>query len=98
MAYKIVWTKRAFLRLNDLIEHLEREWGKDVTGRFVSHVFRTIDLISEFPQIGSVEIAEENIRGFLISEQTKLFYRIKGRRIILLTLFDTRQNPSKKFQ
>jgi hypothetical protein len=33
--------------------------------------------------------------GFLITKHNKLYYRIEGDIIYMITLFDTRQNPKK---
>lgn len=46
--------------------------------------------------MGSLEVPEKAIRGFQFTKQTRIFYRIKGNQIIILTLFDVRQNPDKK--
>ncbi len=42
---------------------------------------------------------EDTRNGFLITKQTRLFYRIKVKveNITLLNFFDTRQEGSKKF-
>lgn len=33
MAKKIVWTKRANIKFNNIIDYLEKEWGSNVNGR-----------------------------------------------------------------
>ena len=55
-----------------------------------------LDLLEDFPEIGVVEVIEKQIRGFQLTKQTRIFYRIKGERIIILTFFDVRQDPKKK--
>ena len=44
--------------------------------------------------MGSIE--QEDIRGFQLSRQTRILYRIKRDKIIVLSFFDVRQNPKKK--
>ena len=41
---------------------------------------------------------EKKIRGFQISRQTRLFYRVRGNRITILTFFDNRQDPKKRIR
>ncbi|MCG2590341.1 hypothetical protein [Rhodohalobacter sulfatireducens] len=56
------------------------------------------DLVELFPELGSIEYAHKKIRGFQLSKQTRVFYRIKDHQIIILSFFDVRENPEKKPQ
>ena len=73
MAKKIVWTKRANLKFNGVIDYLEQEWGHGVTESFVKRAFDIIELISDQPELGTLENYEKNIRGFLLTKHTRLF-------------------------
>jgi hypothetical protein len=46
--------------------------------------------------MGTLEIKEKNLRGFQLTNQTRVFYRVKKNCIIILTLIDSRQNPKKR--
>ncbi len=96
MALKIVWSKRASLKFDQIISYLVDEWGEKSAKQFIGRVFDFLEILSEFPEIGSVENKEKNIRGFTIVKQVNIYYRIKGDSIILILFFDTRQNPKKK--
>jgi hypothetical protein len=50
----------------------------------------------EFPEIGTLENVERNIRGFVIVRQITIFYKVSGNKIILLDFFDNRQEPKKR--
>ena len=54
------------------------------------------EILSEYPQIGSVEINEKKVRGIIITKHNKLFYRFNENEIIILNIFDTRQDPKEK--
>jgi len=41
---------------------------------------------------------KDDIKGFQLSSQTRILYRIKKEKIIVLAFFDVRQNPKKKFR
>lgn len=97
MARKIIWTKRANLKFNKIIDYLEKEWGKNVTESFVRKAYGIIELISEQPKLGTMENPEKNIRGFLLTKHNRLFYRVTEKSIILLNFFDTRSKPNRKF-
>jgi len=96
MALKIYWTKRADQKFTQITEYLVKEWGESVAKAFTKKVYDFLDILSEFPEIGTVEHKEKDIRGFTIIKQVNLFYRISRDRIILLNFFDNRQHPKKK--
>ncbi len=96
MALDIYWSKRADKKFDKIIGYLDEEWGEAVTKAFVKKVYDFIDILIEFPEIGSIEHAERNIRGFVIVKQLTLFYKIQDDKIILLNFFDNRQNPKRK--
>ena len=49
-----------------------------------------------YEEIGRLEKEGTGIRGFVISRHNTVLYRIKGETIIILRLFDNRQNPKRK--
>ena len=53
-------------------------------------------MISEFPEIGSLENTDLNIRGFVIVKQITIFYQVRNEMIIILNFYDNRQRPKSK--
>ena len=96
MALKIVWSKRAKTKFDQIISYLINEWGENSAKQFIVKVFDFLDLLTEYPEIGSIENKEKNIRGFTIVRQVNIYYRIKGDTIIIILFFDNRQHPKKK--
>ncbi len=96
MALKIYWTKRADKKFDQILDYLLVEWGESVAKAFTRKVYDFLDILSEFPEIGTIENKEKGIRGFTIIKQVNLFYRISGDKVILLNFFDNRQHPKKK--
>jgi len=96
MAERIVWTIRARKSFNRIISFLEEEWGERVTANFVRRAYDIIELLAEHPSLGSLEKADEQIRGFPITEHNRLFYRVTEDGIILLNFFDTRSGKRRK--
>ena len=93
---KIVWTKKAQRRLAEILEYIQLEFGDQATQSFTTKTKDFTRLLSEFPDIGAAEIKGKNLRGFQLTKQTRVFYRLKDDQIIILTLFDTRQDPKKR--
>lgn len=88
--------KRADKKFDEIIEYLLQEWGETVTKAFVKKVYDFLDILIEFPEIGSIEHVEKNIRGFVIVKQLTVFYKIENDKIVLLNFFDNKQNPKRK--
>lgn len=96
MALKILWSKRADKKFDKILEYLLEEWGERITGNFVKKVYNFLEILSEYPEIGTIENEEKGIRGFTVVKEIDLFYKVTGDKIILLDFFDNRQSPEKK--
>ena len=96
MALEIKWSKKADRSFDSIIAYLNGEFGKTTTSNFVRKVHEFIDLLCEFPELGTEENKDLNIRGFVIIKQVKIFYKIRNQNIILLNFYDNRQRPKKK--
>ena len=96
MALEIKWSKKADRSLDSIIDYLNGEFGEITTTKFVRKVYEFIDLLSEYPELGTEENKELNIRGFVIVKQVTIFYKVRNQRITLLNFYDNRQKPKKK--
>jgi plasmid stabilization system protein ParE len=96
MALEIVWTRKAAIDFNDIQDYLFSTWGESSVKKFTNKVFNFLELLSEFPLIGTMENKESNIRGFVIVKQLTLFYQVRDNRIILLRFYDNRQDPKPR--
>ena len=95
---KISFTKRAQKNYNSIKFYISEEWGEGTAKAFEQKTIDFLALLKEFPEMGSVEFPDKQIRGFQLSKQTRILYRIKNKNIILLAFFDARQNPKKKLR
>jgi len=96
MALELYWSKRADKKFDTILEYLLLEWGESITKSFVKEIYDFLDILSEFPEIGTIENKEKGIRGFTVIKQIDLYYKIEGSKIIIINFFDNRQNPKKK--
>ena len=78
MAKKIVWTRAANYKFNKIIDYLEQEWGHNVTRNFVRKTYDIIELISDQPELGTVENKEKTIRGFVLTKHNRVFLQSNG--------------------
>jgi plasmid stabilization system protein ParE len=96
VALKIKWSKRADNSFDQIIEYLNAEWGEQVAQAFVRKTYDFLAILAEFPEIGSMQVQQKAIRGFVLIKQVIVFYKVQGSSIILIDFFDTRQDPKKK--
>ncbi len=96
MARIVQWSKHADRKYDKILEYLLDEWGENVTKAFVKRTFEFLDLLVDFPEIGSVENADRQIRGFVLIKQLTVFYKIKGDTIVILNFYDNRQRPKRR--
>ena len=68
MALEIRWTTRADIKLDHIIIYLETEWSESVVKAFMRKFYDFLDILSEFPEIGSMQYPEKKIRGFSITK------------------------------
>ncbi len=87
MALKIYWTKRADKKFDQILNYLQDEWGESVANAFIRKVYDFLNILSEFPEIGTIENKGKEIRGFTIIKQINVFYRIFRRHIHTIKLF-----------
>ncbi|HQQ97085.1 MAG TPA: type II toxin-antitoxin system RelE/ParE family toxin [Cyclobacteriaceae bacterium] len=93
---KLVWTERAQRRMGEILDYIEKEFGTNARQSFRLRTQDFTRILIEFPEMGTLELKEKNLRGFQLTRQTRVFYRVKKDSIVILTLFDSRQNPKKK--
>ena len=96
MALIIRWKTRADINLDRLIIYLETEWGESVVQAFMRKLYDFLEILSEFPEIGSMQYPEKRIRGFALTKQVSIFYRVDDNQIVLLDIFDNRSDPKMK--
>ena len=87
-------TPRAERNFDSIVDYIKQKWGEKTAKEFVQKVDEIFKLLKNYPLMGKVE--KNDIRGFQLSPQTRILYRIRDNKTIILALFDVRQDPKKK--
>ncbi|MBJ7882981.1 type II toxin-antitoxin system RelE/ParE family toxin [Gelidibacter salicanalis] len=95
MSRKVVVSKTAEKKLDKLFEYLITEWSVKVKTDFVEKLDSSIEIIKKQPEIFPESKKAKGLKKCVITKQTTLFYRYNSKRINIVMLFDTRQNPNK---
>lgn len=90
-------SKSAEEKLLKLTEYLLENWGLKAKKDFINKLTEKIDQIALQPQSCPQSSAFKNLYKCVVTKQTTFYYRISAvpKAIEIITIFDTRQNPSK---
>ena len=95
MSRKVVISKTAERKLENLFEYLIEKWSVKVKEDFIEKLDSSIEIIKNQPGIFPESKKGKGLRKCVITKQSTLYYRYNSKRINIVTLFDTRQNPNK---
>ncbi|MBX2962336.1 MAG: type II toxin-antitoxin system RelE/ParE family toxin [Cyclobacteriaceae bacterium] len=87
-------TPRAERNFESIVDYIKQKWGAKTAKAFIQKVDEIFNLLKDYPLMGQAE--NNDIRGFQLSRLTRILYRIRDNKIIILSFFDVRQDPKKK--
>ena len=93
MARQIVWNKRAVQKFEEIIEYLEENSSQQAAINFVNKLNKLIEKINNYPEIGRRSKTKKTVRQYKIDKFRNLYYRKYGKKLIIVYIFDSRQNP-----
>lgn len=97
--YKVIYSPEVAERLLDVAAYLKQKWSKSVADNFLLIFFEKIQRLQANPEIGRIAERDNSVRSISITKHDRLYYQFYNDLIKLLSLIDTRQNPSKnKFE
>ncbi|SHF05081.1 Plasmid stabilization system protein ParE [Psychroflexus salarius] len=95
MKRKVIISKTAEKKLEKLFEYLTEKWSEKIKIEFIQKLDHNIEIIRNQPEIFPESKKGKKLRRCVITKQTTLYYRFNSKRINVVTIFDTRQNPNK---
>lgn len=93
--YKIIYSPEVVERLFDVAAYLRYKWSNTVAENFLLIFFEKIQKLQINPEIGRIAERDNSVRSISITKHNRLYYQLSNDFIKLLSLIDTRQNPSK---
>lgn len=95
MALQIEWTPNALQDYEQVVNYLLKEWSIKAAADFINKIEDRVYNLSLLPNVGIASIKDPSIRSVLITKHNRLYYQTKSGKLIILDIFDTRQNPQK---
>ena len=92
---KIVWSNRAKIRLYAILDfYVVRNKSKVYSIKLQKLISKEVNLLLKQPDLG-LKTSEDTTRGLII-ENYIVYYEISDDKIIIHTIWDSRQNPDDK--
>jgi plasmid stabilization system protein ParE len=92
---KIRWTEEATKNLESIIIYLESNWTSKELTKFFQKLEKQLLLLSLFPEAYPFSIRRRKIHRCVLSKILTIYYTVEDEYLVLLSIFDTRQHPSK---
>jgi addiction module RelE/StbE family toxin len=90
---KIVWSNRAKQRLYGILEfYIERNKSKTYSNKLQRLLNKEVKLLLKYPELG-LKSTEESTRGLIVRDYI-IYYEITEDKIIIHTIWDSRQDPN----
>lgn len=93
---ELVWTEIAESDLDSVLYYLEHKWTLKVVDIFKSKLREKINNILQNPKQFPYLNKKRRFRKCVVTKHNTIIYKEFETQIVLLRLFDTRQNPSKR--
>ncbi len=95
--HKVIWSSRSLKDLNSAYDLLV-EKSPQAANRTVESVLEKVTQLEKFPESGPEEPSlshRKKTYRYLVSAHLKIIYRIEKRFVLIVRVFDTRQDPKK---
>ena len=92
---KIVWSHRAKIKLFEILEfYIKRNQSKTYSVKFYRSIYKEVKLLLKHPDLG-LKTTEDSTRGLIIGSYI-VFYEVADDKIIIHSIWDSRQNPDSR--
>ena len=92
MIREIIITDKAKINIINIFDYLELKWNLKVKTKFAFKLNEMIELILVNPEIFPISEKNKRLRKCVVTKQSTLYYSFNINQIIIVSLFDRRQD------
>jgi len=95
---KIIWTDFATENLKDIFYYYSNKVNRNVAHKIRTEILKTTKQLLKNPESGPLEQNLEKLNQnhrYLVAGNYKIIYKIVEDQILIVDVFDTRQDPGK---
>jgi plasmid stabilization system protein ParE len=78
-----------------IFDYLDARWSERIRINFAKKLHTTFDVISSHPESFPKSEIQKSVYKCVLTKQTTIFYRFNSKKITIVSIFDTRQDPNK---
>jgi plasmid stabilization system protein ParE len=94
MLKPVIWSPLSENDFGNILDYLDKNWGKKVVITFIDLIENQINQISTNPKQFPIIYRRKKIRKCVLTKHNTLYYRDSKSYIEILRIYDTRQDPS----
>jgi addiction module RelE/StbE family toxin len=95
VAKQVEWNKTAIRRLKHMVSYLEENTSLQAAENLTQRIFEKLKMLRRYPETGRKSKNRKTIRFVKIGKNRRMYYRIHGKKLIIVDFFDTRQHWDK---
>lgn len=95
---KVIWTRKAKSQIKDIFDFYSKKVSAALANRIIAGIAQKPSILLKHPEIGQRETLLEDINPdlrYVVEGNYKLIYLQNENHVVIVSVFDTRQNPSK---
>lgn len=92
---KIIISDFAQTKIKNLFEYLEGRWSETVRQKFAQKLLGNVKIIRDNPEAFPISETNKKVHKCVVTKQITIFYKFNSKRIEIISVFDTRQDPNK---
>jgi plasmid stabilization system protein ParE len=92
---EIIMSSKAEKKTAALFEYLELKWSERVRIVFAKKLYKATKVIQSHPESFPKSEVNPNQHFCVVTKQTTIYYKFNDKQIRILSIFDTRQNPTR---
>ncbi len=96
MERSLNYSKRVLQQIKETLAYIDENLTSKGADDLLEQIEEKMKRAKSHPEAGKFSSKNRNIRYILIGRHRRLYYRYSDRRVTVLALFDTRQDPRKQ--
>ncbi len=91
----LVLSQKAEKQMENIFQYVEAKFSERIRKELAKMIYNCFKLIENDPELFSFSDYNNSLRKCVVSKRTTVFYQIRKENIVVVSVFDTRQNPNK---
>ncbi len=96
MERTVIYSSDALAQIHEIWQYVDENLSAKAADQILARIEEKADWIGKYAETGHLSEVSPKIRYILIDKHRRLYYEIDEDEVIILALFDTRQDTQKR--